>query len=221
MPESDILMFPSEMLPANMGKNPLFDFATAPTLNLRNYSDIIPQTPMTRQFDYSTDSGMFPEEMPNYNPEINQNNNMQFFSDDLNLGSKMLAPDIIPANMPSTFQPIMPGLGEKMFPDDMSQNMGYAINDKNILLDLIESTKGLDQRTKNITQKRIRSLTDEIQKQRERIDMMLYRKNPNINDAFSIVMDNKRVINASSGYEEDIKIFMEEIKNPPMWRVLG
>jgi hypothetical protein len=129
----------------------------------------------------------------------------------------------------------MPGLGEQMFPEDIPQEMENEIPfemqdtseiqqneyERDTLLNLLESAQGLDQDTRNIVQQKIQSLNTEIQQQKQRVDMLMSRKGAVVNPGFSSTMNPQRVVNASSGYEEDLREFFMEIKNPPLWRVLG
>lgn len=234
MPETDLLMFPSELPTPNAGQNSLFDFGSTPNLNMGNYSGLIPQTDAPSQFDYESGPGMFPEEMPGYDPGLNPDGGIPVF-DQPSLGEQMFHPEMMPADIPAGFEPSgMPGLGEQMFPEDIPQEMQDEIPielqdtseieqneyERDNLLKLLESAEGLDQNTRNIVQEKINSLDTEIQQQKQKVDMLLSRKGAVVSPGASSTMDKYRVVNASSGYEDDLRNFLAEIKNPPMWRVL-
>jgi len=235
MPETDLLMFPSELPTPNAGQNSLFDFGSTPNLNMGNYSGLIPQTDAPSQFDYESGPGMFPEEMPGYDPGLNPDGGIPVF-DEPGLGEQMFPPEMMPADIPAGFEPSgIPGLGEQMFPEDIPQEMQDEVPlelqdtseieqneyERDNLLKLLESAEGLDQNTRNIVQEKINSLDTEIQQQKQKVDMLLSRKGAVVSPGASSTMDKYRVVNASSGYEDDLRNFLAEIKNPPRWRVLG
>jgi len=175
----------------------------------------------------------FPEEMPGYNPDLNSD--IPVYNQP-GLGEQMFPPEMMPADIPAGFEPFgIPGLGEQMFPEDMPQEMQEDLPvelqdtseiqqneyERDTLLGLLESAQGLDQNTRNIVQERINSLDLEIQHQKQNVNMLMSRKSAVVNPGLSSIMDRQRVINTSSGYEDDLRNFFEEIKNPPLWRVLG
>jgi len=235
MAETDILSFPSEIPTPNSGSNSLFDFGNTPNLNMGNYSGMIPENNTLGQFNFDTGSNMFPEEMPVYDPGLEPDGQMPFSPTEPGLGEQMFPGDMMPADIPPMFEPTMPGLGEQMFPEDIPQEMENEIPfemqdtseiqqneyERDTLLNLLESAQGLDQDTRNVVQQKIQSLNTEIQQQKQRVDMLMSRKGAVVNPGFSSTMNPQRVVNASSGYEEDLREFFMEIKNPPVWRVLG
>lgn len=119
-----------------------------------------------------------------------------------------------------------------MFPESMERSMGemgiipkLITNDSAVPdFDLL-SGMNMNNNISEEVLKKIEAITSFVQDQNtpsKKMPDQLGTYKPTFNPSGTInVMDKKRKISASMGYDEDIKIFLGNIKNPPEWRVLN
>jgi hypothetical protein len=208
-----------------------FDSAN-PFLDLSNYSNLIPGVGETPELTFEPGPfDMFPSEIPeNVSPtdEMMPTNFEEMFPSEIPEGEEP----------PLAFPGSEPGFGEEMFPSEIPegeipqslQSPMDALNineissnetERNFLLNFLKTNQNIDETSRGLIQEQINQLTVQINEQQSTLKQMSYNAKTVKNSAVPIIMDRQTPINSSSGYEGDIRAFFEEIKNPPVWRVLG
>jgi len=118
-----------------------------------------------------------------------------------------------------------------MFPESRQRNMGelgvipnFQVNDSAVPDLNLLSGMNRDMGISDDLMKKIEQITDAIQTQSEKEKKMINQLDtfkPTVNSyAGANILDKNKKISATLGYDEDIAIFLGNIKNPPEWRVL-
>jgi hypothetical protein len=204
--------------------NPLLDFS--------NYSNLIPGDQQTPELNFEPGPfDMFPSEIPENVPQQDGLMPTDF---------EPMFPSEIPEGteeQPLTFPGAEPGLGEEMFPSEIpegqmpegfqspldSLNVDNILSDeteRDFLLNFLKNNQNMDDTSKQLIQQQISQLSTQISEQQTTLKQMSYNAKTVKNSAVPVIMNRETPISASSGYEIDIRNFFQEIKNPPMWRVL-
>jgi len=206
-----------------------FDSAN-PLLDFSNYSNLIPGDRQAPELNFEPGPfDMFPSEIPENVPqedELMPTNFEQMFPSEIPEGEQP----------PLAFPGAEPGLGEEMFPSEIPegqmpeglQSPFEALNIENVtadqterdfLLNFLKTNQNIDDTSKQLIQQQINQLTTQISQQETTLKQMSYNAKTVKNSAVPVIMDRQTPIKASAGYENDIRNFFEETKNPPKWRV--
>jgi len=145
----------------------------------------------------------------------------------------MFPEEFVPEETPDDYN-VMDELGNfipSMFPDSTIRDMGelgiipkFNTNDSAIPdFDLL-SRSGANSEISEDLLKKIENIANTIQSQSEtqkKITNQLANFKPTFNPYGAVnVLDKSKKISATLGYDEDIRVFLGNIKNPPEWRVL-
>jgi hypothetical protein len=207
----------------------------SPSLNFSNYSNLIPFGNQNTGLNFEPGGydmpSMFPEEMPTEMPADNSFPTQQ---------QGDMFPEMFPAEVqPQSFGNVNQNYSQPFEPDfsngDMlqfsKQNPNFEMmsldatqfdqnqSQRDPVIDFIDKTP-LPNTPTGVSENQQNKFATEQQTEQTLNQSDVSRNAVNIPGSVRN-KDTKTPIKASAGYEGDISNFFEEIKNPPMWRVLG
>ena len=222
-----------------------------PSLNFSNYSNVLPSQSETMTEEYQPGLNFnnqpgdlyFPEDITQEELQRNQPNTIPINFDSNNMFPSEVLPEELGKANPYEFEPFDPKENLSDVFNPLRDELGYTPTDyemidfdpnKNNLTDTmsenqdqkelltyLDSTPTISSFEETGINRRIDQLNAKTDDQNKKISSLEYSKGTAVTPSSGKITNQTTPINASIGYEGDIRSFFEEIKNPPRWRVLG